>query len=80
MDRSFEAIRAEVLELDPERQRELIDEVEGRLGPFEPSESDFEEAHRRLQAYDRGELTAISPEESIAQARKIIADATKHRS
>ena len=75
MDRSFEQIRTEVLELDCDSQRQLIDEVEGGLGPFEPNDADFEEAFERLQAYDRGEMTAISAEESIAAVRKIIANA-----
>jgi hypothetical protein len=73
MDRSFEQIRSEVLELDRESQRRLVDEVEERLGPYEPKDDDFEEAYERLQAYDRGKMSAISAEESIAEARKLIA-------
>jgi hypothetical protein len=79
MDKSFEQIRTEVLEMDHDSQRLLIDEVEVRLGPFEPNDTDFEEAFERLQAYDRGEMTAISAEESIAEIRKIIASASQNR-
>ena len=79
MDRSFEQIRAEVMELDPESQRRLADEVEERLGPYEPNDIDFEEAYERLQAYDRGEMTAISAEESMTSVRKLIADSKQSR-
>jgi hypothetical protein len=79
MDRSFEQIRTEVLELDPESQRQLIDEVEVQLGPYEPNNVDFEEAHERLQAFDRGEMSAITAEESMAAVRKLIADAKQNR-
>jgi hypothetical protein len=79
MDRSFEQIRTEVLELDPESQRQLIDEVEGKLGPYEPNAADFEEAYERLQAFDRGEMSAISAEESMEAVRKLIADAKQNR-
>ena len=45
MDRSFEQIREEILELDRESQRRLVDEVENRFGPYEPNDIDFEEAY-----------------------------------
>ena len=79
MDRSFEQIRTEVLELDPESQRQLIDEVEVQLGPYAPNAADFEEAYERLQAFDRGEMSAISAEESMEAVRKLIADAKQNR-
>jgi hypothetical protein len=79
MDRTFEQIRTEVLELDPESQRQLIDEVEVKLGPYVPNDADFEEAYERLQAFDRGEMSAISAEESMAAVRKLIADAKQNR-
>ena len=74
MDRTFEEIRGEVLSLDMESQRRLADEIEVRLGPFEPPEADFEEAHKRLEAYDRGEEIAISAEESLNEIKNIIAN------
>ena len=80
MDRSFEQIRAEVLELDPESQRRLVDEVEEKLGPYEPNNSDFEEAFERLKAFDSGKMTAISAEESMASVRALIAASRKKRS
>ena len=79
MDRSFEQIRTEVLELDRESQRQLVDEVEERLGPFEPDNADFEEAFERLQAYDHGEMTAINAEESMASVRKLIEASRQNR-
>jgi hypothetical protein len=66
MDTSYEQLRTEVLEMDHDSQRRLIDEVKEKLGQYKPNDADFEEA------YDPGEMTAISAEESIAAVRKII--------
>ncbi len=81
MDRSFEQIRTEVLELDPESQRQLIDDVEARLGETEILFDDewSIEIKRRLDEYDRGEGSSISAEESIANVRKYIEDAKRER-
>ena len=81
MDRSFEQIRTEVLELDHDRQRQLIDEVEARLVETEMSfESEWSiEIKRRLDEYDRGDGSSISAEESIANARKYIEEAKRAR-
>ncbi|HEY3874913.1 MAG TPA: hypothetical protein VGM92_05520 [Candidatus Kapabacteria bacterium] len=61
------------MELDRERQRQLVDEVEEKLGPYEPNNADFEEAYERLQAYDRGEMNTIGLEESMESVRKLMA-------
>ncbi len=79
MDRSFEQIRTEVLELDHESQRRLVDEVEEKLAEFEPHHADFEEAYQRLEAYRRGEMKSVSAEESIARSRRIIENAKRVR-
>jgi hypothetical protein len=81
MDRSFEQIRTEVLELDRDSQRRLADEVERRLSETEMSFEDewSIEIKRRLDEYDRGEGGSVSAEESIANARKQIENAKRAR-
>ncbi len=75
MDRSFEQVRTEVLEMDPESQRRLADEIEHRLA--ENDESVYAEAYRRLQAHRRGEGTTMSAEESLARGRAMIEEAKR---
>jgi Putative addiction module component len=79
MDRTFEQIRTEVLELDPESQRQLIDDVEVKL-----SESGMEfdaewkrEIKRRLDKHRRGEGTYVTAEESLAKGRTMIEEAKR---
>ncbi len=79
MDRTFEELRSEVLELDPENQRRLVEEVEERLAAVEPHQADFDEAYQRLEAYRRGEMKSVSAEESIARSRRIIENAKRVR-
>jgi hypothetical protein len=73
MDRSFEDIRAEVLEMDRESQERLVEEIEQQWSDEIPDEV-YEEAARRREAYRSGEATTISAEESIANLRKLIAE------
>jgi hypothetical protein len=77
MDRSFEEIRAEVLELDRESQRKLADEIEENLS--EPDEEWRTEIKRRLEEYQRGEGTSVTAEESIANARRKLEQAKRDR-
>ena len=80
MDRTYEELRDEVMELDRGSQRRLVDEVEHRWGNAEPAEADFEEAYQRLEAYDRGEITAMSAEESLSLVNNMISEARRGRS
>jgi hypothetical protein len=80
MDRSFEELRDEVLALDNEKLRELADEVEARLGAFEPSEADYKEAAERLEKFDRGEITAMTAEEAMASVRARLKETQKRSS
>jgi hypothetical protein len=69
MDRSFEDIRAEVLEMDRESQERLIEEIEQNLaGSNEP----IAEAKRRAEAVDRGEMKTVDGPEALARVRKLI--------
>ena len=79
MDRSFEQIRSEVLELDHESQRRLVDEVEEKLAEteLEFQEEWREEIKRRLDEYHRGEGESLTREEFMGRARQMIEDA-KH--
>lgn len=74
MDKSFEAIRAEVLELDPESQRKLADEIEENLveNQAEVDQAWDEEIRRRLERHNRGEGSYVTREESMAMAHTMI--------
>ena|SRR5665213_890635 len=74
MDRSFEQIRTEVLELDPESQRRLAEEIEEQLFESEPEVDAAwsEEIKRRIEKHDRGEATYVTAEESLAKGRAMI--------
>jgi putative addiction module component (TIGR02574 family) len=81
MDRSFEDLRHEVLELDLESQRKLADEIEENLAE---SQTEVDEAWRleiksRLDEYRRGEGTSLSREESMGQVRRMIEEAKRTR-
>ncbi len=79
MDRSFEQIRTEVLELDSESQRRLVEEVEEKLSETETVFDDQwrREIKRRLEQHRRGEGTYVTPEASIAKGRAIIEEAKR---
>lgn len=82
MDRSYERIRAEVLELDLESQRKLADEIEVHLAESqtELDQAWDEEIRRRMEAHRRGEGTYSTREEMMARAEKRISDwERKHR-
>jgi hypothetical protein len=79
MDRSFEQIRNEVLELDRESQGKLVEEIEQHW-TADIDEEAYAEAEKRMGAYRRGESSTVSAEESIAHARKIIEDYKKSHS
>jgi broad-specificity NMP kinase len=73
MDRNYEELRTEVLELDRESQGKLVEEIEEQWTAEIDNEA-FEEAARRMEAYRRGEVTTVSAEESTARVRRIIED------
>ncbi len=81
MDRSFEQIRNEVLELDPASQRRLAEEIEEHLSESE-SEVDAawrEEIKRRIDKIDRGEATFLSEEDFFARGHAMIEAAKRTR-
>ena len=73
MDRDYESLRSEVLELDRESQAKLVEEIEQHWSADIDDEA-FVEARRRLDAYHRGEGTTVSAEESIGRVRRMIED------
>ena len=77
MDRTYEQVRTEVLELSRSDQRTLADEIEHNLSGRNADV--YAEAYRRLQAHRRGEGSTISPEESIAKGRAMIERAKRER-
>jgi hypothetical protein len=72
MDRSFEEIRTEVLELDRESQRKLADELEEKLSESDWDEDWKKEVQRRLELHQSGKATYVSAEESLAKGRAMI--------
>ena len=74
MDRTYEDLRTEVLELDRESQGRLVEEIEEQWYA-EIDDEAFVEARRRLDAYHRGEMGSVSGEEAIARVRKMIDEA-----
>ncbi|HEX5315009.1 MAG TPA: addiction module protein [Candidatus Kapabacteria bacterium] len=70
MDRTFEDLRHEVLELDRESQGKLVEEIEQQWSA-EIDDGAFVEARRRLDAYHRGEMGSVSGEEATMRVRKV---------
>ena len=81
MDRSYDSLRDEVLQLDRDSQRRLADEIEDRLAEphDEIDEAWSQEIKRRLDAHRRGEGSSVTAEESIANARKHLEEAKRAR-
>jgi len=81
MDRTFEKIREEVLQLDQDSQRRLADEIEENLteNQDEVDEAWRLEIKRRLDEYRRGEGSRVTAEESIANARRLIEETNRAR-
>ncbi len=69
MNKSFDEIRTEVLELDPESQRQLRDEIDRNLNS---DQAGFHEAKRRKDAVDRGEMKTVDGREALSRVKKLI--------
>ena len=69
MDRSFEEIRTQVLELDSESQRRLRDEIDRKL---ESHHAGFREAKRRSEAVDCGNMNTVDGPDALRRVRKLI--------
>ena len=78
MDRSFEEIRAEVLEMDRESQERLVEEIEQQWSDTIDDEA-LAEAKRRLDEYKRGEGKSFTAEESIANVRRMLEEKKRER-
>ena len=81
MDRSFEQIRTEVLELDPESRRKLAEEIEHTLvEPDQANDSAWKkEMARRMEAHRRGEGTYVTREHMMDMAEKMIVAAERKK-
>jgi hypothetical protein len=78
MDRTYEELRLEVLELDRESQGKLVEEIEERW-TADIDDDAYAEATRRMEAYRRGEATTVSAEESLGRVRRMIEEHKKSR-
>ncbi len=77
MDRTFETVLEEVMELDRESQITIAEKILANAAS-DSEEHDAAwraEIRRRVAAYERGEMKTVDAEESIARMRKIIAEA-----
>ena len=70
MDRSFEQVRTEVLEMDPESQRRLSEEIRHRLAENDSVRE--QEIARRVDEHRRGEGTYVTKEQMMDMAEKMI--------
>ena len=72
MDREFEQVVEDALDLREDERHELVDRLnrsfadENRL-----FDKNLTEAKCRFEAYDRGELTSVDAREAMARVRKL---------
>ena len=74
-----EALILAVLALDLENRTDLRDKLMAEPD-FEIEQYWIEECKRRMEGFDRGEMTTVSAEESIVHARRLIEDYKKAHS
>ena len=79
---NLEAVLSEALQLSPDDRARLIEELEASLDPQgfatpEIAAAWSAEIDRRMAAYDRGEIKAVTVEESMKRLRQSLAE---HRS
>ena len=80
MDRSFEQVRTEVLELDMESQRRLAEEIKHRLAENDEMDSARkQEIARRVDEHRRGEGTYVTKAQMMDIAEKMISAAERKR-
>jgi hypothetical protein len=68
MDRTYEELRSEVLELGRDEQEKLRDEIDRNL----VDRTAYAEAKRRADAVDRGEMQTVDGPEALARVRNLI--------
>jgi hypothetical protein len=72
MDREFERVVEEALDLREDERHELVDRLnrsftdENRI-----FDKNLAEARRRFEAYDRGEIKSVDAREAMARVRKL---------
>jgi putative addiction module component (TIGR02574 family) len=81
MDRSFEQVRTEVLEWDPESQEKLVEEIRHHLAEKDEEYDSVRqrELTRRLESHRRGEGTYVTKEQMMDMAEKMISAAEQKR-
>jgi putative addiction module component (TIGR02574 family) len=76
MDRTFETVLEEVMELDRESQITIAEKILAKVSDSEEHDAPWRaEIRSRVAAYERGEMKTVDSEESIARMRKIISEA-----
>jgi hypothetical protein len=74
MDRTFESVLEEVMELDRESQITIAEKILANVNLAEHDAACRAEIRSRVAAYERGEMKTVDAEESVARMRKIIAE------
>ena len=72
MDRQFNHVVEEALELNESERHELADRLNRSFTDQDRSfDENLAEAKRRLEAYDRGEIKSVDAQEAMARVRKL---------
>ena len=72
MDREFDRVVEEALELKENERHELVDRLNRSFTVKDRAfDENLAEAKRRLEAYDRGEIKSVDAHEAMARVRKL---------
>jgi putative addiction module component (TIGR02574 family) len=72
MDREFERVVEDALELRESERHELVDRLNRSFSNGNKQfDENLAEAKRRLEAYDRGEIKSVDAHDAMARVRKL---------
>ncbi len=78
MDRTFETVLEEVMELDRESQITIAEKILANASASEEHDAAWRaEIRSRVAAYERGDIEAADASEMFARVRRMIADARR---
>lgn len=76
MGKDLQSITEAALALDPKERGQLVDElvssISGRRERQDSMDAAYEEAQRRSDAYDRGELKTVDGQEAMTRVRNML--------
>ena len=72
MDREFDRVVEEALALREDERHELVDRLNSSFNSENNTlKANLQEAKRRLDAYDRGEMESVDARDSMARVREL---------